>query len=66
MGYKCPECGGEATTIEGRDTAEYYRRRKECKSCKTRFTTYETIFKDEEKKSRGLGKGNYQSKDVQP
>lgn len=43
---KCPECQSvESKVIESRDVAngETIRRRRECESCTTRFTTYERV-----------------------
>jgi len=40
---KCIYCGHEKTkVVDTRDTAEKTRRRRECKECGRRFTTYET------------------------
>lgn len=40
---KCIYCGHEKTkVIDTRDTSEEIRRRRECKGCDRRFTTYET------------------------
>lgn len=41
---KCPECGcEESKVIDSRPTDNKVRRRRECISCGTRFTTYEII-----------------------
>jgi len=43
---KCPYCGfGESKVIDSRpaDEGSSIRRRRECLSCKKRFTTYETV-----------------------
>lgn len=41
---KCPECGFEdSKVIDSRPTDGKIRRRRECLSCKCRFTTYEVI-----------------------
>lgn len=41
---KCPYCGGEQTdVIETRDGEGATRRRRECRKCSKRFTTYERI-----------------------
>ncbi len=41
---KCPGCNGETKVIDKRDSApEIVRRRRECLSCSSRFTTYEKI-----------------------
>ena len=41
--YLCPKCGGETTVLDVRRTeiAGGVRRRRECKSCRFRFRTYE-------------------------
>lgn len=38
---RCPECGGRTGVIDCRATVTSIRRRRECKSCGARFTTYE-------------------------
>ncbi len=41
---KCPYCGaGDTEVIETRDGETSLRRRRECKKCEKRFTTYERI-----------------------
>lgn len=41
---KCPECGFEdSKVIDSRPTDNKIRRRRECLSCKSRFTTYEIV-----------------------
>lgn len=41
---KCPECGYEdSKVIDSRPTDGKIRRRRECLSCKCRFTTYEVV-----------------------
>lgn len=43
---KCPQCQSiESKVVESRDVAsgESIRRRRECESCKARFTTYERV-----------------------
>ena len=41
---KCPECGFEdSKVIDSRPTDGKIRRRRECLSCKCRFTTYEIV-----------------------
>ncbi len=41
---KCPECGYEdSKVIDSRPTDGKIRRRRECLSCKCRFTTYEIV-----------------------
>ena len=41
---KCPECGYEdSKVIESRPAENKIRRRRECLSCKCRFTTYEMV-----------------------
>ena len=41
---KCPECGfDESKVIDSRPTDGKIRRRRECLSCKYRFTTYEVV-----------------------
>lgn len=41
---KCPECGYEDSKVIDSRPAEYkIRRRRECLSCKCRFTTYEMV-----------------------
>ena len=41
---KCPECGfDDSKVIDSRPTDGKIRRRRECLSCKCRFTTYEIV-----------------------
>lgn len=41
---KCPECGyNDSKVIDSRPTDNKIRRRRECLSCKCRFTTYEIV-----------------------
>ena len=41
---KCPECGYEdSKVIDSRPAENKIRRRRECLSCKCRFTTYEMV-----------------------
>lgn len=41
---KCPECGYEdSKVIDSRPSEDRIRRRRECLSCKARFTTYEIV-----------------------
>ena len=40
---KCPICNGPTRTLESRPVENKTRRRKECQSCFTRFTTLERI-----------------------
>ncbi len=41
---KCPYCGsGETEVVETRDGEGATRRRRECKKCEKRFTTYERV-----------------------
>ena len=41
---KCPECGYEdSKVIDSRPAEDKIRRRRECLSCKCRFTTYEMV-----------------------
>ena len=41
---KCPECGYEdSKVIDSRPAENKIRRRRECSSCKCRFTTYEMV-----------------------
>lgn len=41
---KCPECGfDDSKVIDSRPTDNKIRRRRECLSCKCRFTTYEIV-----------------------
>lgn len=43
---KCPYCDKKATkVIDTREVGEGIRRRRECKSCQQRFTTYERVAK---------------------
>lgn len=43
---KCPYCDADSTSvIDTRETAEKVRRRRECRECDRRFTTYETAEK---------------------
>ena len=43
---KCPYCGGNTSTIDGRQRIDYYFRRKECNTCGKRFSTHETYAED--------------------
>ena len=38
---RCPFCSGETKVLDKRDAEDSTRRRRECESCKRRFTTYE-------------------------
>lgn len=38
----CGKCGGFTRVLECRGSKEYRRRRRECKDCGHRFTTYES------------------------
>lgn len=40
---QCPYCGGDAAVLDSRTTSEGVRRRRNCSSCKRRFTTYEKV-----------------------
>jgi transcriptional repressor NrdR len=41
---QCPYCGeGDSRVVDTRATGESIRRRRECQSCRKRFTTYEQI-----------------------
>jgi len=41
---KCPYCGSpESRVIDTRDANQGIRRRRECRACKQRFTTYERV-----------------------
>lgn len=45
---RCPYCGSDKLKVtDKRSSQETIRRRRECKSCKKRFTTYETISSPE-------------------
>lgn len=39
----CPDCGSPTAVIDSRDYESYLRRRRLCKSCRKRFTTYEKV-----------------------
>lgn len=39
----CPDCGSPTAVVDSRDYNSYLRRRRLCKSCRKRFTTYEKI-----------------------
>jgi transcriptional regulator NrdR family protein len=42
FGMACPKCGKHYTRVlDSRSKIDLWRRRRECKTCKTRFTTYE-------------------------
>ena len=49
----CPDCGGKSKVVDSRITAGECRRRRECLSCKERFTTWERVesIVDVEKKT---------------
>jgi transcriptional repressor NrdR len=40
---KCPYCGKKTRVIDSRSAGEGIRRRRECKACGQRFTTYERV-----------------------
>ena len=40
---KCPYCGNKSRVVDTRSAGEGIRRRRECKSCGRRFTTYERV-----------------------
>ena len=40
---KCPYCGKKTKVVDTRSSGEGVRRRRECKACGQRFTTYERI-----------------------
>jgi len=40
---KCPYCGGKSQVVDTRASGEGIRRRRECRVCGQRFTTYERI-----------------------
>jgi transcriptional regulator NrdR family protein len=51
-GFPCPDCGGRALVEDTRlgryqGGTEYRWRRRECRRCGRRFTTYETTEKPE-------------------
>lgn len=37
----CPECGGQTSVIESRPAKNNIKRRRECRECGYRFTTFE-------------------------
>lgn len=41
MSFKCKSCGCVTNTLETRTAEHSYRRRRECKKCGERVTTYE-------------------------
>jgi transcriptional repressor NrdR len=44
LGVKCPYCGyADSKVIDSRDVNEGIRRRRQCLSCRARFTTYERL-----------------------
>lgn len=43
---KCPYCGKETRVVDSRDSCGIRERRRECKVCSRRFTTYEAIVAD--------------------
>lgn len=43
----CPFCSGPTRVTDKRDSPSGIRRRRECKKCKKRFTTYERLSKTE-------------------
>lgn len=43
---KCPYCGGNTSTIDGRQRKQYYIRRKQCNICGKRFSTHEIYVED--------------------
>lgn len=40
---KCPICNGDTRILQSRQAGKNTRRRRECQSCLTRFTTLEQI-----------------------
>ena len=40
---KCPYCGKKSKVVDTRSAGEGIRRRRECKTCGQRFTTYERV-----------------------
>lgn len=40
---QCPFCGSDSAVTESRESADGVRRRRVCRSCKRRFTTYEKV-----------------------
>ena len=42
---ECTYCSGKTRVTDKRDSSEGIRRRRECRKCKRRFTTYETVGK---------------------
>ena len=40
---KCPYCGNKSRVVDTRSAGEGVRRRRECKACGRRFTTYERV-----------------------
>ena len=40
---KCPYCGKKSKVVDTRSAGEGIRRRRECKACGQRFTTYERV-----------------------
>ena len=40
---KCPYCGKKSKVVDTRSSGEGVRRRRECKACGQRFTTYERV-----------------------
>jgi len=43
----CPDCGSRTSIIESRRTKDNRRRRRQCKACGRRFTTYEVSHPSE-------------------
>ena len=40
---KCPYCGNKTKVVDSRSAGEGIRRRRECRTCGQRFTTYERV-----------------------
>ena len=53
LSMKCPHCNTRSRVLDSASTDEYVRRRRECSTCKRRWTTYETANRLDSQPSTG-------------
>ena len=53
---RCPYCDNDSQVVDSRTTAEGVRRRRVCKDCRRRFTTYERVGSPDIKVVKRSGK----------
>ncbi len=46
LSMRCPQCGGPSNVVDSRPSGGSLRRRRVCRSCDLRFTTFEQIEGD--------------------